>query len=195
MTEEQAEQQYWQDYWQDYWYSYRETAFGSQDCILWIAHNITTLEAGRWPPPPPGRRMTDGPILPAEQKHRPKNRNYQPIKGQEASFCKPEAIAAELRRRLDLVTGSARADLDRALFEEHCIEGVPLWRLARTRQEPEWLCGQRVTRVLRFVTGKAPLRRMDGQLVTYSEALAKGKKYRKRAYSGTFEGNLTGECS
>ena len=33
----------------DNWFSYREIAFQDRDCIIFIAENIETLEAGRWP--------------------------------------------------------------------------------------------------------------------------------------------------
>jgi hypothetical protein len=162
----------------DNWFSYREIAFQDKDCIIFIAENIETLEAGRWPEPPPGRRMSDGPInlLPTD-KTKPKNKHYEPMRGREASFCRPESIAAEFRRRFELVTGSRTADHDRILFEEHFINGVETWRIARIKASPVWLCDYRIKRVLRFLTGKG-LKYRDGRPANYAEWVAKRAKER-----------------
>ena len=158
----------------DDWRSYREVSFADKDCILFIAAHIETFEVGRWPQPPVGRRMSDGPInlnpLPKEAPQL--NRHKQPMRGQEAAFVKPESIAAEFRRRLELVTGSHRADGDRVLFEEHCMKGMETDRLARIKACDAWLVDYRVKRVLRFLTGKG-LHYIDGHPATYAEWIGK----------------------
>ena len=157
----------------DDWFSFREIAFQDRDCILWIAENIATLEEGRWPQPPIGRRMTDGPVnLLPEPKVKAKNRYYEPIRGREATFCKPEAIAAEFRRRLELVAGNPRADSDRILFEEHVLNGVETYRLARIKACPVWQCDYRIKRELKFLTGKG-LHYIDGHVANSAEWMAK----------------------
>ena len=155
----------------DDWFSFREIAFQDRDCIIWLASHIETLEAGEWPQPPIGRRMTDGPIsLTPMPKDPPLTRHRQPMRGQEARFVKPESIAAEFRRRLELVTGSERADADRVLFEEHCMSGVETYRLARVTRRPEWWVNHRIFKVLRFMAGKG-LKYMNGQPMTYAQWL------------------------
>ncbi len=157
------------------WFSFREIAFGDPDCIIWIAEHIGTLEDGRWPPPPPGHRVSDGPILPPEPKTKPKNKHYEPMRGREASFCRPEAIAAEFRRRMELVIGNRTADHDRILFEEHFINDMDLYRIARIKACKVWECDYRIRRVLKFMTGKG-LKYIDGRPATYAEWVSKRAK-------------------
>lgn len=160
------------------WFSYRELQFADPDCIIFIAQHITTFEDGHWPQPPLGRRMTDGPInLQPLPKDPPLNRHRQPMRGQEAAFVKPESIAAEFRRRLELVRGSRRADGDRVLFEEHVMVGTSVDRLARIRACGAWLIDYRVKRVLKFLTGKG-LKYIDGRPATYAEFISKRAKQR-----------------
>ena len=168
---------------EDEWLSYRQIVFADSACIVWVAQHIHTLEDGHWPPPPPGHRMSDGPILPPEPKTRPKNRHYEPMRGQEASYCKPEAIAAEFRRRLELVTGSRTAEHDRILFEEHFINGVEMYRIARIKACKVWECDYRIRRVLKFMTGKG-LKYIDGRPATYAEWVAKRARGRKPPICG-----------
>jgi len=160
----------------DLWFSYREVAFSDPECIAWIAGNINILEDGRWPQPPAGRRMTDGPInLQPTEKSKPKNRHYEPVRGKEAPFTKPEGIAAEFRRRWELVTGNDRAEKDRVLFEEHCMEGLAVDRLARIRACPYWVVDYRIKRVLKFLSGRG-LHYIDGHPATYAEWMGKRGK-------------------
>ncbi len=158
----------------DDWRSYRELSFADKACILFIAAHIETFEAGRWPQPPVGRRMSDGPInLNPLQKEAPLSRHRTPYaRNKEAPFCKPEGIAAEFRRRLELVRGSNRADGDRVLFEEHFMRGTEVDRLARIKACDAWLVDYRVKRVLRFLTGKG-LKYIDGHAATYAEWVGK----------------------
>ena len=169
----------------DNWFSYRELNFADRECIIFIAENIEVFEAGRWPEPPAGRRMTDGPInLKPEGKTKPKNRHYEPVHGPEAPFCKPEGIAAEFRRRLELVTGSRTAEHDRILFEEHFIHGMETYRIARIKACRVWEADYRIRRVLRFLTGKG-LKYRDGRPANYAEWVAKpGRGVRKEAKCG-----------
>ena len=168
----------------DNWFSYRELSFANRDCIAWIAENIHVFEDGHWPEPPIGRRMSDGPInLQSEPKSKPKNRHYEPMHGQEAAFCKPEGVAAEFRRRLEMVTGSRTADHDRILFEEHFIHGMETYRIARIKACKVWEADYRIRRVLRFLTGKG-LKYIDGRPATYAEWVAKRAKDRKPPICG-----------
>lgn len=159
----------------DEWLSYRQIVFADSACIVWIAQHIHTLEDGRWPPPPPGHRVSDGPILPPEPKTKPKNKHYEPMRGREASFCRPEAIAAEFRRRFELVTGNRTAEHDRILFEEHFINDIDTWRLARIKGMPPWDVDRRINRVLKFLTGKG-LHYIDGHVANYTEWMHKRAK-------------------
>jgi hypothetical protein len=163
----------------DDWFSYRELAFQDPDCIIFIASHIAIFEDGRWPQPPNGRRMTDGPIsLTPLPKDPPLSRHKTPYaRNKEAPFVKPEGIAAEFRRRLELVRGSDRADGDRVLFEEHVMGGTEIHRLARIKACPEWLVDYRIRRVLRFLTGKG-LKYLNGRPATYAEWIAKRVKER-----------------
>jgi len=174
----------------DLWSSYREIAFQDPDCILFIAANIETFEAGRWPQPPIGRRMTDGPIsLKPPPKDPPLSRHKQPMRGQEAAFVKPESIAAEFRRRLELVTGNTRADHDRILFEEHCMNGMDLHRIARLKGCYYWQADYRIKRVLKFLKGKG-LHYIDGHPATYAEWVA--KRANERQTQATSQAQATG---
>ena len=119
--------------------------------------------------------MSDGPIVPPEPKTKPKNRHYEPMRGREATFVKPETIAAEFRRRMELVTGSRTAEHDRILFEEHCCNGIEVDRLARIKGMPSWDVDRRISRVLKFITGKG-LKHVDGHPATYAEFMWKGRK-------------------
>jgi hypothetical protein len=159
------------------WFSYREVAFADKDCIIWIAQNIQTLEDGRWPEPPLGRRMSDGPInLKPIPKDPPLGRHRTPYnRRKEAPFTKPEEVAAEFRRRWDLVTGSNRAGGDKILFEEHVMVGTSVDRLARIRACGAWLVDYRIKRVLKFLTGKG-LKYIDGRPATYAEWMDKRGK-------------------
>ena len=123
--------------------------------------------------------MTDGPInLKPEGKTKPKNRYYEVMRGREATFCKPEGIAADFRRRWDLVTGSDTAEKDKVLFEEHYMNGMDIWRIARIKACPIWHAEHRIRRVLRFLAGRG-LKYIDGRPATYAEWVAKRARGRK----------------
>jgi hypothetical protein len=170
----------------DNWFSYREIAFQDKDCIIFIAENIETLESGHWPEPPAGRRMTDGPVSLLPIPKGPPTINHSSSTGGNPSPAnlKYLEIAAEFRRRLELVTGSNTADHDRILFEEHCMNGVELYRIARIKASPVWLCDYRIKRVLKFLTGKG-LKYRDGHPANYAEWVAKpGRSVRKPPICG-----------
>jgi len=131
----------------DDWYSYGQFKFNEFQ-MQWAINNLALLKTGYWVPPPEGygERV-----------------NHSTLKG-EASFVKPEIIAAEVESRLEM-TGR---DGDLCMLHYH--NGMAEYEIARLMNWDVWEVTRRIDRAMRYMSGWKRKKR------TYQEFINHPKK-------------------